>query len=68
MISDAAPVGKPYHRGQNPHCDYQLPALPSATGDGRRPTQFVHFITPNSLQPRISHEMEFCVATGSPFR
>jgi hypothetical protein len=35
-------------------------------GDGQRPTQLAHFITPCSPQPRVSHEMEFCVRHRLP--
>jgi len=44
----------------NPHGEYQLPVLTRAIKD-----QLMRFTAQYSPQPRISHEMEFCAATGS---
>ena len=55
--------GGPCHRVLNPDGEHLLLRLTSAIGDGRRPTLLVHFITPYSPPPRISHEMEFCAGT-----
>jgi hypothetical protein len=45
------PCGGPCHRLLNPDGEHHLLRLTSAIGDGRRPTQLVHFITPRSPQP-----------------
>ena len=35
----------------NPDAEHLLHSLTNAIGDGRRPTQLMHFITPYPLQP-----------------
>ena len=56
--------GGPCHRVLNPDGQHLLLRLTRAIGDPRRPTQLVHFITPYSPQPQISHEVEFCAGTA----